>query len=649
MKIHTTQNLSSLAQQQPTINVSSKEFRLSHNITNLKDEPDTVVVSHPSFKAAKPPVDGKKAKKIVNAAKKVVGEMKQEAAPDKRRGDDFLNSKAFDTMLKWAENEPVVQAAMAALICIFLRPLTIMALPNKKGKQDNMYASAHSISSGVMGLVSSILIAQPFKNGASYVMKNMYKDLDVKALERLNPHLNLESIWADKAKGIRKPVEEWLDIHGNKFSTELKDVAKIAKFKSLDEISAESYKYFGADVDWAAQKGKSFNEVVTKDGRSLYDALDWERLGIKVSDLGVDKKKDNGAASILLKNLDKEFLENLVKDAPAESNWSKLDVASVYGKDGLVKDLREWKSVDGKQWKLDLDSSFISSKFSTYQKNGAEGKLGTEIDQAMVDAGETNDVHTRLLTWAPDIVFRPFISIGTIALIPWVLKNVFHLEKAKKPQPQETAKAQTVVENKTTETTTKTEKVAFKAAPKPPKKPGLITRFLAKIYGKPLYESEKINKMSEKLNKVPGSITEHMATLGAMITSGVYVQQTLNKKELDKDRRRTLAINQVLCFIIPTICAYTVNNMLTNFKKKIEYRYCGLQEQKIAKAKMKGETIEGMEKALGTKLKGVRVLASLATFTLIYRYVTPVLITPIANWIGDKVNAKKAQKETQKA
>ena len=48
---------------------------------------------------------------------------------------------------------------------------------------------------------------------------------------------------------------------------------------------------------------------------------------------------------------------------------------------------------------------------------------------------------------------------------------------------------------------------------------------------------------------------------------------------------------------------------------------------------------------MGTKKNGVRILADLMTFTLIYRYVVPVLITPIANKIGDKINAKKAEEK----
>ena len=195
--------------------------------------------------------------------------------------------------------------------------------------------------------------------------------------------------------------------------------------------------------------------------------------------------------------------------------------------------------------------------------------------------------------------------------------------------------------------------ISFKAKPSGDSKKQLslferlISKPLAKIYGKPLYESETTSNISEKLSKIPGKMTTHMATIGSLLTSSVYIQQTLNKKDLDSDRRKTLAINQGLCFIIPTICAYTVDKFLSNWIKKNEYRYSGLQENKIALAKRDGkkEVAEIIQKDLGTKLRGVRILASLATFTLIYRYVTPVIITPIANSIGNRISQKDKVKE----
>jgi len=139
-----------------------------------------------------------------------------------------------------------------------------------------------------------------------------------------------------------------------------------------------------------------------------------------------------------------------------------------------------------------------------------------------------------------------------------------------------------------------------------------------------------------------------MSSLGALLTSGVYMYQTLNKKDLDDDRKRTLAINQGLCFIVPTICAYTVDKWLKKWtKEKIEYRYAGLRENDIYMAKLAGkpeEEIKKMQEGLGKKLNGVRTLITLAIFALIYRYIAPVLITPLANRIGDRAMEKRHAK-----
>ena len=71
--------------------------------------------------------------------------------------------------------------------------------------------------------------------------------------------------------------------------------------------------------------------------------------------------------------------------------------------------------------------------------------------------------------------------------------------------------------------------------------------------------------------------------------------------------------------------------------------------QRAAAEMLKGNTEKANKilQSLNKKVAGVRTLASLAVFTIIYRYATPVLITPIANKIGDRVNAKKAAKKEE--
>ena len=571
-----------------------------------------------------------------------------------------------------------------------------------------MYASAHAMSSGIMGIASTLIIVQPFKMGSNYMMKHMYKDFSEKALKRLNPHLDTKSIY--DSSGKRLAEKDWLDLSGNRFLRGSKDVDKIPKLKSLNDISAESFKQFGADVDWAANKGKSFNEVFTRDGKSLYDALDWNRVGIVI------ERNGRGDANILIKDLDKDFFEQVIKDADRDSYWKKLDLKTVFDKNGYTTDYRTWKSLDGGQWKLDLDNAYISSpydtatylprisgktrveenkesvadglakpirklfgkeakdpiwetKYTTYFKNGKDGQLGTEISPDLVEIEKRNEVINKNTTWLPDLISRPFVAVGTIALIPIALKEVFHLEKASaQPAKQKVSNQQNDIQTKTdvkfkgrsedsNEDTNNNSNVSFKGKKPADAKPGesaikkfldrFIAKPLAKAYAKPLYESERTYKIAEKLMKLPGKLTTHMSTLGALITSSVYIFRTLKKKDLDTDRRRTLALNQAFCFVVPTVGAYAIDSLLNDWIKKEEYRYSDLQTQKIALAKLQkkdAKYIEELQNNMGRNLKTFRPLCSLAVFTLIYRYIAPVLITPLANNIGEYFNTRRKLK-----
>lgn len=683
MNIHTTQNLNSFGRIQSTNKLDIPEIiRLNYSEhlqrQRLLDEPlpaDSMV----AFKGKANPI--KDGKKVVKSIKKVVGEIKKDPAIEKEKGDRLLKSSFFNALLKVTDFETVATATIAAVACA-ARSATIAAMPSKeKSKEDNIYAASQALASGIVGFITAFALTAPFKAGANYTRKKMMQTLDKKVLEGMHPQLKGGVI--DKNGSRILDMEKWIDNEGHAFTSEIKMCDMLPKMKQLSEISDLTFqKLLGVNVDWAANKGKSFNDVVLKDGRKLYDAINMSRLGIVVEEKGM---KD---AQILLKDLNKEYLINLVKDAKGtDSIWKDLDVNSVYDASGKVVDFRQWKNVKGKQWKLDLDSVSVSSaaetanysprvtgkrqfdkkeniyKYTTYQRNGVDGGLGTEITPDMVESERSNVILDKLLTWGPDLVFRIPLAAGTVALIPWVLKNVFGIQKssAKKAEQQtlNIEKTQDVTEDKkadsaqvsfkgrSTNEPADSNSIAFKG------KDNWFVKGFGKFYGKPLLKSKSMWDFSKWLIKVPGEMTQHMVALGSLITSGTYVQRTLTNKELDPNRRRTLAINQGLCFLVPTAAAYYVDKKINSFVKNKEYRYTGLNLHNFEMDKIAGKVTAKQEadfyKSLGKKAKGIRILASLSVFTLIYRYATPVLITPIANKIGDFLNAKIEKKRQAKA
>lgn len=729
MKIHTTQNLTS---NRPTNITVPQQVRYS----NYNDS-----YAHSVSFMKKAPKNSENAKKIVESAKKKLEEIKDKATPESKKGDRLLKSSFFNWCLKLASFENIFSAVTAAVICIILRPLTIMALPDKgsknkdkaepkieivekapsqeevktdlaipvdekyvnnteapsfksnkvsfKGKNNNkkersaaktnnMYASAQSIASGIAGVVTAVILTAPLKNGQDYVTKNMHKFLSKEKIKELYPWVRESSLLGKDGK--LQEMGKWLtDKDGLAFKKDVNNCDMLPEFKKLADVSKETFeKILNLNIDFASQKGKSFNEVVTKDGKTLYDALsNFDKFGIKVKEEGIED------VQILFKDLDKKYLEKLIADSKGVNEWGNLDINSVYDGKDIVKDIKNWKTNDGKAWKPDFDSIYVTSeletanykprrsgkkrfdeksqewKFCAYQENGIDGRLGTEITNDMINADAKNTVHTKLLTWLPDLVFRVPVAVGTIALIPWVLKNVFGLEKAK---PNEEKKADAVKEQAAT---VSKEQVSFKGktsdlqnnnvsfkgkAPDPEKASGL-TKFLAKWFGKKFLESPKMRKCAEWIKNLPGDTTEHMVVLGSVIQSGVYVNRTLSNKDLDNDKKKILALNQALCCVIPAIIGYTVGHFIGGFVKKVTYRYTGLMKEKIADLSKNGaddaaiKKAEEMSKNLGKNMKGVSALARLVSFTLIYRYLTPVVVTPVANAIGEKYLAKKKAKQ----
>ena len=700
MKIHTTQNLNDLTTSKSTNIFTSNSIRYPKKINNDKlnlermhEKNDAIM-----FKGREARIIKFVEKKAAEGIKGSNGNKPNSSFFAKVKKalskwlDKTLNSPNFDKVLDLMGHEVLVQAAISCLICVILRPLTIIAMADKKkDKSDNLYAASHSMASGVVGLVASLIITTPFSKGIKYAgdpkrLMNLSEDI----LAKMFPHLDLKSIWKNKAKGLRKPMNEWLDLQGNTFSKEIKNVLKVARPKHISEVSEETLKSIGVNVDLASQKGKKFSEMVDRNGKKL--RLETKDMFIQVAESGMGKKGKEAKNYFSLEHIDENFLADIFKD---------LNIETIK-KDGKRLHPENWKNKDGSRFMPDLlDHIHISSyretadaiplytgrtridtldkgvvKYKSYQSNNGitdtsrvPDKLGSEINQEYLNADYVNDVKNKMLGWMPDIVTRPLVASTTIVLLPWILKNVFHLEKNKKPAEKveqqvlnnsvETVKAEKTVEAKVVKTkevetqTSTTSAPAFKGG-KPNK--GLfdkigeaISKFFSKHYAEPMNNKMWLQNLSEKMSKAPGSMTEHMATLGSLITSSVYVTRTLKNKELDSDKRRTLAINQTLCFIVPTICAYTVNNWIGGLVKKLEYRYSGLKEQEKALGKITAEKAEEMAKKLGGRLKGVKALGTLFTFTLIYRYLTPVLITPGANKIGEKINQKRRLKEAEEA
>ena len=128
------------------------------------------------------------------------------------------------------------------------------------------------------------------------------------------------------------------------------------------------------------------------------------------------------------------------------------------------------------------------------------------------------------------------------------------------------------------------------------------------------------------------NLPSHMATAGSFVTTYFYASRTLrtlNKDEEQKKRAKVLVGNQVMVTGLSTVVAYGLNGFLGNFSKKLGYKF--------------REANQGHPK-LSTRMKGFDIAKQLLIFTMMYRYVAPVIVTPFASKLGKVVENYKARK-----
>ena len=100
----------------------------------------------------------------------------------------------------------------------------------------------------------------------------------------------------------------------------------------------------------------------------------------------------------------------------------------------------------------------------------------------------------------------------------------------------------------------------------------------------------KSRKVAEFLNNMDkNDASRHFQVVGSLVTSSAYMAATLKNKDIEKKNGRTLAINQGLGFVIPTIAAYATDSLLRGFNKTLEYGYSGIVRDKQAALKLTEE------------------------------------------------------------
>lgn len=220
-----------------------------------------------------------------------------------------------------------------------------------------------------------------------------------------------------------------------------------------------------------------------------------------------------------------------------------------------------------------------------------------------------------------------------------------------------------------------------------------MTDSIADKFTSKFVDSKPLDWLADKL-KNSKNLFQHCLTLGSVITSGLYMQRTLTNKELDKDRKNTLAVNQGLTFAVSTVGAYALDKYVKGWWDNVTARFAGhllgdnkfysdylaqkaavIKENKELSAAAKASNIkpelksmpnirklvenhsyyksllsssEKEAKTLMTKVKGMSPLRTMIVFGFVYRYFVPVVVTKPANILCEKYLAHKKAKTENK-
>lgn len=99
--------------------------------------------------------------------------------------------------------------------------------------------------------------------------------------------------------------------------------------------------------------------------------------------------------------------------------------------------------------------------------------------------------------------------------------------------------------------------------------------FLCEHVAKPVLGSKWFGGFAEKVQNTGDYLFQNCLTTGSVITSGLYMQRTLTNDNMDKDRRNTLAVNQLLTLALSTAGAYLLDGYVKDWWENVSAKYVG--------------------------------------------------------------------------
>ncbi len=152
------------------------------------------------------------------------------------------------------------------------------------------------------------------------------------------------------------------------------------------------------------------------------------------------------------------------------------------------------------------------------------------------------------------------------------------------------------------------------------------------------------NKFSDKIVKKLSNSKfgyTHILTIESLILGGFYMFNDAKNKNIEKKQKLPLIVNDGLVTLVSGVLNYTLDGKI---KKATTAFTDGFKE--VAKPKLIEELGEDSYRTtLDKRVVGIKTFQTMVIFGVIYRYLSPVFITPVANKISHKIQHRNDGKQ----
>ena len=153
---------------------------------------------------------------------------------------------------------------------------------------------------------------------------------------------------------------------------------------------------------------------------------------------------------------------------------------------------------------------------------------------------------------------------------------------------------------------------------------------------------------------------QHAIAMESIYLTSFYMYNTKKSKAIPEDQKRPMMINQALVTTLCTALGYTIDSKISKVFDRAKHIFTIANVTKIAnnmkgtvaQAKAAAKTPGAIDAAIKLPLKhangianGISKLKSVLVFGFIYRYFSPVFITPIANRVSEFFESKDTKQK----